>query len=160
MTKIGYNAFGICTSLTTIAVDPLNSAYSSVDGILFNKSQTTLIDYPGGKVGGYMIANGVTSVGDNAFDSCPGLTSITIPNSVTNIGYGAFGGCSSLTNALIGNNVTSIGGGAFSGCHSLTNVIIPTSVTYIGYWTFANCTGLTSVMLTNGLVSIDRPSVH
>ena len=90
VTKIGYNAFGVCTSLTTIAVDPLNSAYSSVDGILFNKSQTTLIDYPGGKVGGYTIVSGVTNIGDYAFADCPGLTSLTIPTSVTTIGSWAF----------------------------------------------------------------------
>ena len=67
-------------------MDALNSVYSSVDGVLFNKSQTTLIQYPGGKAGSYTIPNSVTSIGDYAFSGCTSLTSVTIPNSVTSIG--------------------------------------------------------------------------
>ena len=86
VTSIGDWAFSGCTSLTAITVDALNSVYSSVDGVLFNKSQTTLIQYPGGKAGSYTIPNSVTSIGDGAFSGCTSLTSVTIPNSVTSIG--------------------------------------------------------------------------
>jgi len=48
-------------------VDRLNSTYSSVDGVVFNQSQTTLVQYPGGKLGGYTIPDSVTSIGDFAF---------------------------------------------------------------------------------------------
>jgi lactocepin len=49
-------------------VDPLNSAYRSVDGLLFNQTQTILVAYPSGKVGGYYtIPNSVTSIDDYAF---------------------------------------------------------------------------------------------
>ena len=47
-------------------MDALNSVYSSVDGVLFDKSQTTLIQCPGGKAGSYTIPNSVTSIGDDA----------------------------------------------------------------------------------------------
>ena len=57
----------------------------------------------------------VTSIGDNAFYNCGGLTSVTIPNSVTYIGYGVFGYCSGLTSVVIGSSVTRIHNGAFSG---------------------------------------------
>jgi hypothetical protein len=62
VTSIGSGAFSGCTSLSAITVEALNSFYSSVDGVLFNKSQTTLIQYPGGKAGSYTIPNSVTSI--------------------------------------------------------------------------------------------------
>ena len=91
------------------------------------------------------VSYSVTSIGESAFESCTGLTSITIPNSVTSIGYGAFDGCTGLTGELvIPNSVTSIGSYAFWGCTGLTSVTIPNSVTSIGEWAFDGCTGLTS----------------
>ncbi len=87
----------------------------------------------------------VTSIGDDAFDNCGGLTSVTIPNSVTSIGGGAFRYCSGLTSVTIGNSVTSIDGAAFSCCSKLTSVTIPNSVTSIGRFAFAYCSGLTEI---------------
>ncbi|HIV68237.1 MAG TPA: leucine-rich repeat protein, partial [Candidatus Butyricicoccus stercorigallinarum] len=55
VTSIGINAFGLCSSLTEITVDTDNAAYSSLEGVLFNKDQTTLVQYPGGKSGAYTI---------------------------------------------------------------------------------------------------------
>ena len=67
VTTIGEAAFGGCFSLIAITVDALNSSYSSsADGVLFNKSQTTLIQYPEGKAAGYTIPSSVTSIGDDA----------------------------------------------------------------------------------------------
>ncbi len=85
----------------------------------------------------------VESIGDNAFDSCSGLTSVNIPGSVTRIGSYAFSGCSSLTSVNIPNSVTHIFEYTFSGCTSLTSVTIPNSVTSIGEDAFLNCSGLT-----------------
>ena len=70
--------------------------------------------------------NSVTSIGDNAFYGCSGLTSVTIPSSVTSIGSYAFDGCSSLTSITIPNSVTSIGKGAFQYCSSLTSIKVET----------------------------------
>ena len=88
----------------------------------------------------------VTSIGECAFWSCSGLTSITISNSVTSIGRVAFNGCRGLTSITIGNSVTSIGWNAFSGCSGLTSITIPNSVTSIGNNAFEGCSGLTSVV--------------
>ena len=65
----------------------------------------------------------VTRIGNSAFSSCSGLTSVTIPISVTSIGKSAFYGCSGLTSVTIPNSVTSIGKTAFSGCSGLTSVV-------------------------------------
>ena len=58
----------------------------------------------------------VTSIGENAFYYCRGLTSVTIPNSVTSIGEYAFSFCYGLTSITIPNSVTSIKSYTFEGC--------------------------------------------
>ncbi len=95
-TFIGSSAFSACLSLTAITVDAANPAYSSSGGVLFNKNQTTLTAFPGGKTGSYTIPAGVATIGTSAFSSCPNLTHVTVPGSVATIGRYAFYGCSSL----------------------------------------------------------------
>ena len=178
VTSIGWYAFSGCSSLTSINVDVNNPNYCSIDGVLFNKDKTTLIQYPIGNTRTeYTIPNSVTSIGEGAFGDCSSLTSITIPNSVTSIGSYAFrdcssltsitipnsvtsigdyalGYCSSLTSITIGNSVTSIGDCAFSGCSSLTSITIPNSVTSIGDYAFWYCSSLTSITIPNSVTSI------
>ena len=79
----------------------------------------------------------MTSIGNWTFESCSGLTSVTIPNSVTWIGYSAFKDCSGLTSVTIPNSVTSIGNGAFYKCTGILKITIPKSVKTIGNKAFA-----------------------
>ena len=93
----------------------------------------------------------VTSIGNNAFSACEGLTSINIPNSVTSIGNNAFSACKGLTSINIPSSVTSIGMGAFEGCSGLTSINIPNGVTNIEGYTFLDCKGLTSITFPSSL---------
>lgn len=120
--SIGFGVFSDCTKLTVIAVDGANSVYSSWNGVLFNKSRSTLIQCPWGKSGSYAIPYGVTDIGSYAFTSCEGLTSIMIPDSVTSTGEEAFTYCTSLIGITIPGSVTNLGYGSFAFCTRLTSV--------------------------------------
>jgi hypothetical protein len=87
----------------------------------------------------------LTTIGNNAFMDCTGLTSIAIPNSVTTIGNNAFMDCTGLTSVTFvsPSSLTSIGTSSFSGCTGLTSITIPNSVTTIGGGAFRGCTRLT-----------------
>ena len=91
------------------------------------------------------LPSSVTSIGSSAFSGCSGLTSLTLPSSVTSIEWSAFSGCSGLTSLTLPSSVTSIGESAFSGCSGLTSLTLPSSVSSIGESAFSGCSGLSSI---------------
>jgi hypothetical protein len=127
VTSIGPGAFDACTAMTAIAVDPSNATFSSDGVALFDKAQTQLLEYPGGRVGSYTIPSGVTTIGSSAFADCHFLTAVTIPTSVTTISGDAFESCFELGTVSIPSSVTSIGPTAFIGCLSMTAIIVDPS---------------------------------
>jgi hypothetical protein len=153
VTSISGSAFAGCTGLVAINVDVANMSYSSVEGVLFDKSQTKLVAYPDGKARSYSIPMSVSSIGDSAFQYCASLANVTIPNSVTSIGDYAFDYCVSLTSITIPDSVTSIGDWAFDLCTGLTTLTIPDSVTSIGDGGFAS-TSVTSVTIPSSVTNI------
>ncbi len=155
--RIGMSAFQACSRLSAITVDANNPAYSSVGGVLFDKSQTTLMQYPQGKAGSnYSIPSSVTGIGDYAFYNCISLTNVTISDGVRDIGNYAFWFCTSLTGVTIGSSVTRIGGCAFWYCTSLTSVTIPNRVTRIEGQAFASCTSLSGITIGNSVTNIEN----
>jgi hypothetical protein len=154
VTSIGGNAFYDCTNLTAISVNSTNLYYSSSNGVLFDKTQSTLIQYPGALGGSYTIPGTVTNIESGAFGDAFNLTSVVIPNSVTSIGVETFYSCESLTSVTMGDGVASIGEEAFNECTSLTGITIPSSVTNIGEYAFYYCPDLTSVTIGSGVTGI------
>ncbi|MDX2109282.1 MAG: leucine-rich repeat protein [Verrucomicrobiota bacterium] len=158
VTSIGYRAFYSCNRLENFVVNTDNVFYASINGVLFNKTISVLIQYPQAKLyTSYNIPSSVTNIDDYAFYDCSALTSVTIPNSITSIGYGAFKNCSKLSSVSIPKSVTSIWDSAFSGCSGLisatfegnspaifgSTVFSSTAAAFTIYYR-ANATGFTS----------------
>ena len=103
-----------------------------------------------------VIEDGVTTIGDTAFDSCGLVTSLEIPDSVTSIGDEAFQGCYSLESIQIPAGVTEIGQFAFAHCKKLTSMKIPNGVTAIGQYAFNACENLQSVEIPDSVTTIGK----
>jgi len=165
---IGYLAFYSCTQLISIDVDNMNPNYSSINGILYNKLQDTLIQCPGGKMGIINIPNSVKTIEWYAFYSCIQLTSVNIPNTVTTIGHGVFSNCSQLTTIDVDNmnpNYSSIDGILYNKLQDTLiqcptgktgTVNIPNSVTTIRGSAFEICSNLTSINIGNSVITIEN----
>ena len=173
VTSIGGSAFSGCESLSSVVIPEsvvnLNgnpfcrwngelkclSPYFIYDNkVLFNKDKSKIIAFRDENTTSYIIPDGVTSIGDWAFNGCSGLADIVIPDSVTSIGDYAFGDCSSLSSVVIPDSVTSIGAWAFFCCSDLADIVIPNSVTRIGDSAFCDCSSLSSVVIPDSVTSI------
>ena len=176
-------AFGNCTKLMAIEIAASNTAYSSTNGILFNTSQTILVQYPGGLAGNYDVPAGVTNISSSAFTGCAGLSAVSISDNVKQIGSYAFFGCAGLTDVIIPDSIatiesgtfydcagltnvflpaglTNIGSGAFSGCSSLEHILIPGCVTRLAWGAFQYCSALTNIVLGTGIVTIESRAFY
>ena len=143
---------GCCGDSITWTLDDLGNLTLSGSGEMWNYYGDS--PFKDSVIKTVTIGDGITSIGDEAFAYCSGLTELTLPSSVTSIGYAAFRGCSGLTKLTLPNSVTSIGWNAFRGCSSLTELTLPNSVTSIGTGAFAYCSGLTELILPNSVTSI------
>jgi hypothetical protein len=177
VTNIGSRAFYSCVNLSAITVNLSNAVYSSLDGVLFDKNQTTLIEYPAGGAANYVTPStvtgirayaflgctnlmnfvagqNVTNIGPFVFLSCSGVTNVTLDTAVATIEEGVFGECSNLTSLIIPDGVTSIGHLAFGFCSKLANVSIGTNVTGIANYAFRACTSLTNIVIPGSVTSL------
>jgi len=120
VTYIGAEAFSYCYSLCAIEVDSNSKGYISVDGVLMDIGQTTIMQYPAGKTDeSYTLPSKVWYIKQSAFAGCPYLKSITLQNNVTTLYEYAFADCTGLTSFTISSNINSIGSYVFDGCTSL-----------------------------------------
>ncbi len=166
VTAIGNQAFTACGRLTAINVDAANPAFSSVAGILFNRDQTRLIQFPGGLAGSVVVSNTVTSIGSWAFAYNSGITNVAVPASVTNIGFEAFKYCSRLAAITVDTNNPAYGclDGVLFDQTGATLIqfpegktgayTVPDGVVSIANEAFYYCTNLTGIVLPAGVASI------
>ena len=136
VTELGADAFAHCSNL-----QHFEGKYASDNGRCLIKENVLIAFAPAGLTT-YTVPEGVTTIGDYAFEYCRSLASITLPEGVTTIGESAFYYCKSLTNITLPEGLTTIGYGAFSYCRSLASITIPESVTELGAGAFANCSNL------------------
>lgn len=150
-------------NVNSLPIDVIQSDYGSeliLDKVDMKNSEVIisenkLITYKSKSIE-YIIPDGVTEIGDYAFQYCNKLESVTIPNSVTSIGKCAFKHCMSLKNINIPNSVTSIGDFAFSGCENLEHISIPGSVINVSSGAFYYCKALHTISLGNGIKNISE----
>lgn len=157
VTNLGANAFRGCTGISAFEVNEDNPNYMAEDGIIYSKDKTALVAYPYGKSDEeYHIPHKVQSIAAGTFSRNTHLTAVSTGNGVTTIGDYAFNGCTNLTSALLGNHVTSIGENAFFDCPALKSISIPNSVTTIGRAAFSNCPAMTSITIGRNVESIGQ----
>ena len=177
VTGIGASPFYNCRSLENINTDEANKWYTTVDGVLYDKDKTELINYPAGKKdSSYVIPEGIRTIREKAFYGCLNLCELTIPDSVTEIESGAFE-CSSLisdeygtikyvdgwvvgsghtANVVLKDGTRGIAFEAFSCDEIIEKVTMPDTVKYINGCAFENCTNLSEVLLSSSLENIER----
>lgn len=98
----------------------------------------------------------VTAFGDNAFDNCRELNSITIPSSVTSLGNGCFSSCWGLTTITIPSSITSLSENCFMNCIRLKSISLPSSLTSFGSGCFWWCSGLKNITIPSSVTSLSH----
>lgn len=135
------------------------SGSGPMDGYSFHSVSAGEYSYEGaapwrGIITEVIIEDGVTSIGEYAFDECFSLRKITIPESVISIGWGAFRSCMSLESVTLPTGITNIGRMAFYECTSLKEVTIPENVTTILDYAFSECYSMEAITIPSGVTEI------
>ncbi|MCR5420891.1 MAG: leucine-rich repeat domain-containing protein [Lachnospiraceae bacterium] len=130
--SIGSGVFAKCSRLTDISLDPANTFFKCVDGVLYSADGSKLIQYFAGRTSSsYQMPSSVTDIGEYSFWGAGQLADISISSGVKEIPEYAFANCSGLINVVLPYNVQALRAYSFADCYNLTNVVLPDSVGYI-----------------------------
>lgn len=140
-----------CTSLAAINVSAANTAYSSIDGVLFDAAATEILWFPIGKQGDYTLPASVKSIGDYAFQGCH-ITRFTLPDNLTQIGQAVFFD-SSVEEVVMPSNLRLIPTATFQKCSQLKTVRLGAATELISDYVFDGCP------LTNLYIDAQYPPV-
>ena len=121
-------------NLTAITVAEDSEKYKTVDGVLYTKDGTILLEVPQGK-DAVTVAEGTTMIGANAFEGSI-ISEIVIPEGVVSIGDKAFSDAVNLASVTLPEGLTTIRTFTFTNCSSLKTITIPDSVTEMDDYTF------------------------
>ncbi len=164
--SISIDLFSNCSELVNISVSPNNPSYSSADGILYDKNQETVVAYPLGKEGTFVIPASVKNIDVMLYDAYrdvelvfteAGTNFIEENDVIYNEDKTKVVMCApeKTGDLVLPSTVTEISPYAFAFCEELTGVTIPNGVTQIAYCAFTNCTSLANVKLPSALQKID-----
>ncbi len=151
-TDIGFYNLRFCESLEYVYVGDGNPSYRSIEGVLFSKDGSTLLQYPAAREGDYAIPDGVTTLRDYSFYGAS-LEEVYFPEGLKETGWRTFEGCDNLRYIRFNADLHEISG-SFRDCPSLTSVTIPSSVETIYNFAFLNCSKLGSVVLLGDVQTI------
>ena len=167
VTKIADGAFRQCDGLTAIRLPKgLQQIGNGVfDGTLNlpvdeagfqyeSAEKRILLRAPRSLKGHYTVCESVQFIGENAFENCTDLTSITLPKQLLGIGAFAFSECERLEKIEIPESVQSIGLYAFFACRALRFARLPQDLRDLGDKLFANCGALEEVILPTQLQKV------
>lgn len=128
LTNIGPNNFYACPFLESINVSTSNPAYTSTDGILYNKARSSILKFPSKKqVASYSLPSSLNNIADHAFMDNFYLTNLSVPQGVTNIGWWSITRCKMLQSVQIPSSVTNISYNNFQQCYKLLAINVDES---------------------------------
>lgn len=159
VTSIGDYAFEGCDALAGFSVSPASATYAALDGVVYDKSLATLMHFPGGRSGDFVVPSGVQRIGVGAFASNPGLERISLPDGLIEIGRGAFLGATALNHVRFPASLTTLGNTAFTSCTALTDVYFDGAAPTIqDYQVFSHQGAPTTVHFFNGMAGFTAPN--
>lgn len=150
------NPFSYCSNITAFNVDINNANYTSVDGVIYNKTKDMILAYPAKKGGIVNVPENVTEISAYAFSGAQ-ISAVNMCKGLNTIGKEAFGGSTvaEVTMPLASENVVLIWkDDAFIDCKALRKVVFPEGTKTTGQIAFINCTALTEVVLPESVTEI------